>query len=66
MEPVDELRDLYWRDNMVNTVLFADAIKSAADEKLSLAIEVGPHPALRAQRNRIFRMFDYHFRTLVS
>ncbi len=53
MEPVDELRDLYWKDNMVNTVLFADAVKSAADEKLSLAMEVGPHPALKgpAQQN---------------
>lgn len=53
MEPVDELCDLYWKDNMVNTVLFAEAIKSAADEKLSLAMEVGPHPALKgpAQQN---------------
>ena len=53
MEPIDELRDLYWKDNMVNTVMFADAVKSAADEKLNLAVEVGPHPALKgpAQQN---------------
>ncbi|OKL59687.1 hypothetical protein UA08_05018 [Talaromyces atroroseus] len=48
MDAVDELRDSYWRDNMVNTVLFADAVKSAAaDESLNMVIEVGPHPALK-------------------
>ena len=47
MEPGDELCDLYWRDNMVNAVLFADAVKSAVGEKLNLAMEVGPHPALK-------------------
>ena len=47
MEPIDELCDLYWKDNMVNSVLFADAIKSAANENLNFAMEVGPHPALK-------------------
>ena len=47
MEPTDELCDTYWRDNMVNTVLFADATKKAANEKLNLAMEIGPHPALK-------------------
>ncbi|KAI0376194.1 hypothetical protein F5Y04DRAFT_286173 [Hypomontagnella monticulosa] len=48
MEPDDSLQDTYWRDNMANTVLFADAVKSAAsDDELNIAIEVGPHPALK-------------------
>ncbi|KAI2816124.1 hypothetical protein CBS133816_10708 [Aspergillus niger] len=50
----EELQDVYWSDNMVNTVLFADAVKrAAANESLNLAIEVGPHPALKgpAQQN---------------
>lgn len=49
MEPCDELQDVYWRDNMANTVLFADAIKNAmaGDEQMNVALEVGPHPALK-------------------
>ncbi|ORY18402.1 hypothetical protein BCR34DRAFT_596328 [Clohesyomyces aquaticus] len=47
--PGDELRDVYWRDNMTNTVLFADAISNAvaSNPQINLAIEVGPHPALK-------------------
>ncbi|OQE41240.1 hypothetical protein PENCOP_c005G01989 [Penicillium coprophilum] len=49
MEPIDDLLDVYWRDNMTNAVLFADAVKNAAasDELINLVIEVGPHPALK-------------------
>lgn len=48
MHPEPSLGDLYWNDNMVNTVLFADAVKGAAKgSQLNLAIEVGPHPALK-------------------
>ncbi|KAK6070456.1 polyketide synthase peptide synthetase [Seiridium cupressi] len=49
VEPVDQLQDEYWRDNMTNAVLFADAVENAvaADDQISLAIEVGPHPALK-------------------
>jgi hybrid polyketide synthase/nonribosomal peptide synthetase ACE1 len=49
MEPIEELNDVYWRDNMTNAVLFADAVKNAAasDELINLAVEVGPHPALK-------------------
>ncbi|KAJ5103133.1 Acyl transferase/acyl hydrolase/lysophospholipase [Penicillium argentinense] len=49
MEPIDELQDVYWRDNMTNTVLFSDAVKNAvaSDEQINLAVEVGPHPALK-------------------
>ena len=49
MEPGEELQDVYWRDNMTNAVLFADAVKNAvaSDQHLSFALEVGPHPALK-------------------
>ena len=48
-EQVELLQDTYWRDNMTKPVLFVDAVKSAvaSDESLSLALEVGPHPALK-------------------
>lgn len=48
MEAIPDLCDLYWRDNMVNAVLFTEAVQSAATaEELNLAVEVGPHPALK-------------------
>lgn len=47
MESIEALKDVYWRDNMVNPVLFADAVEKAAIDKLNLALEVGPHPALK-------------------
>ena len=49
MEPIDALQDVYWRDNMINPVLFYEGIKNAAasDDQINLAIEVGPHPALK-------------------
>ena len=49
MGPIEELQDVYWRDNMTNAVLFADAVKNAisSDEQINLALEIGPHPALQ-------------------
>ena len=49
MEPIQELQHEYWRDNMTNSVLFADAIKNAvsSDEQFNIALEIGPHPALK-------------------
>ncbi|KAL7941948.1 hypothetical protein V8C42DRAFT_360388 [Trichoderma barbatum] len=49
VEASDELQDIYWRDNMVNAVLFADAVRNAvaSDPQLTYALEVGPHPALK-------------------
>jgi hybrid polyketide synthase/nonribosomal peptide synthetase ACE1 len=49
MEFEDNLQSTYWRDNMTNPVLFYDAVKNAvaSDPQLALAIEVGPHPALK-------------------
>lgn len=49
MEPLQELQDIYWKENMANTVLFADAVNNAisSDEQINLVLEIGPHPALK-------------------
>ncbi|KAK2593324.1 hypothetical protein QQS21_008967 [Conoideocrella luteorostrata] len=47
-EPATLLQDLYWRDNMVHRVSFYEAVAAAARaEKPTLAIEIGPHAALK-------------------
>ncbi len=45
----DRLTNSYWVDNMCNAVLFSDALAQAVEElgPFDLAIEVGPHPALK-------------------
>ncbi|KAI9738829.1 MAG: putative Hybrid PKS-NRPS biosynthetic cluster [Cirrosporium novae-zelandiae] len=45
----DNLKDVYWKDNMVNPVMFSQAIESAIAEAgpFDIALEVGPHPALK-------------------
>ncbi|RLL93808.1 hypothetical protein CFD26_101962 [Aspergillus turcosus] len=45
----NELKGRYWRNNMVQPVLFAEALRRVlADEgPFDLAVEVGPHPALK-------------------
>jgi hybrid polyketide synthase / nonribosomal peptide synthetase ACE1 len=45
----DDVPDTYWNDNMVNPVLFSEALALAIAKKgpFDLAIEVGPHPALQ-------------------
>ncbi|OKL60321.1 hypothetical protein UA08_04451 [Talaromyces atroroseus] len=49
MEAQDELKGVYWKDNMVNPVLFSQAIEAAAsnEDPFNLVIEVGPHHALK-------------------
>ncbi|KKK21517.1 hypothetical protein AOCH_006732, partial [Aspergillus ochraceoroseus] len=49
MDPTEDLKDVYWRDNMTNAVLFADAVKNAvaSEDQITLALEIGPHPALK-------------------
>ncbi|KAL8765383.1 MAG: hypothetical protein Q9209_007531 [Squamulea sp. 1 TL-2023] len=52
VESHEELQDVYWRYNMTNAILFADAVKNAVevtegDQPMSLAPEAGPHPALQ-------------------
>ncbi|KAI0199936.1 polyketide synthase PksB [Astrocystis sublimbata] len=46
---VETLDESYWVDNMCQPVLFASALASAASEcgQFDLAIEIGPHPALK-------------------
>lgn len=46
---LQSLKDTYWVQNMVQAVLFQQAIKSALwhGGPFDLAIEVGPHPALK-------------------
>ena len=45
----EELTARYWRDNMVNPVLFHEALSTALDRfgPFDCAVEVGPHPALK-------------------
>ncbi|KAJ5970419.1 polyketide synthase/peptide synthetase [Penicillium vulpinum] len=49
MQPSTELGTSYWVDNMVRPVLFSQAIESAISvtEKFDIAVEVGPHAALK-------------------
>ncbi|KAF9888949.1 hypothetical protein FE257_008118 [Aspergillus nanangensis] len=52
-----ELEAQYWVDNMVQPVLFSDAIKFAMEFHTAnlAAIEVGPHPALRGPVNQTLK-----------
>ncbi|KAJ5516813.1 polyketide synthase/peptide synthetase [Penicillium freii] len=49
MQHSHELGGRYWVENMVRPVLFSQAIESAisAMETFDIAVEVGPHPALK-------------------
>ncbi|KAF3769442.1 hypothetical protein M406DRAFT_20616, partial [Cryphonectria parasitica EP155] len=55
MGPSEDLSASYWRDNMLQAVLFMDAVKGAVSshDNLNFCVEVGPHPALKgpAQQN---------------
>ncbi|GFF56987.1 lovastatin nonaketide synthase [Aspergillus udagawae] len=50
MQPGDKLGADYWVDNMVNPVLFSQALRTAieAREPYHFVLEVGPHPALKS------------------
>ena len=45
----DSLADTYWSNNMINPVLFSQAVSFAVGAlgPFDMAIEVGPHPALK-------------------
>ena len=45
----DSLTDTYWSNNMVNPVMFAQAMSFAlaATGPFDIALEIGPHPALK-------------------
>ena len=48
----------YWAENLVRPVLFSQAIITALQENtFDLALEVGPHPALRAPTTETIRGF---------
>ncbi|TVY17879.1 Hybrid PKS-NRPS synthetase prlS [Lachnellula arida] len=49
MSATDDLKDTYWNENMVQPVLFSQAVEAALAAKgpLDMAIEIGPHPALK-------------------
>ncbi|KAF2084690.1 polyketide synthase [Saccharata proteae CBS 121410] len=49
MEASIDLAATYWKDNMVKPVMFSQAIQSAWKQMggFSIALEVGPHPALK-------------------
>ena len=53
---LDTLSAEYWSRNMVNQVLFSQALEHAISAKgpFSLAIEVGPHPALKSPALQTF------------
>ena len=44
------LTDEYWVNNMINPVMFSDAVASAVlqSQPFDLVLEIGPHPALKA------------------
>ncbi|KAL8900612.1 MAG: hypothetical protein Q9207_005617 [Kuettlingeria erythrocarpa] len=49
MSMASALKNIYWRDNMLQPVLFSQALKAAVSDlgAPGLVIEVGPHPALK-------------------
>ncbi|UKZ48067.1 putative Hybrid PKS-NRPS biosynthetic cluster [Trichoderma virens] len=54
---IDSLTGEYWKDNMVNPVLFSMAVELAANGELpcDVALEVGPHPALKAPFTQTYK-----------
>ncbi|KAF2820849.1 hypothetical protein CC86DRAFT_360096 [Ophiobolus disseminans] len=49
MDAASVLQSTYWRDNMLNPVLFSQALQAAVASNgiPGLVLEVGPHPALK-------------------
>ncbi|KAL9121258.1 MAG: hypothetical protein Q9187_002183 [Circinaria calcarea] len=60
MEARDELTGTYWRDNMINPVLFSQAVEAAIIQEgpFNIVIEVGPHPALKEPVLQAFQDTD--------
>ncbi|ORY67416.1 uncharacterized protein BCR38DRAFT_510284 [Pseudomassariella vexata] len=50
LDMAEELAGTYWRDNLLQPVLFSQALEAALDHigTPGLAVEVGAHPALKA------------------
>lgn len=52
------LQGQYWVDNLVSTVQFSQAVNRALSEEssvLDLALEVGPHPALKGPSSEVIK-----------
>ncbi|OKL62581.1 hypothetical protein UA08_02969 [Talaromyces atroroseus] len=52
------LKGQYWVDNLTNTVQFTQALNRAISEEsyvLDLALEVGPHPALKGPSSEVIK-----------
>lgn len=52
------LEGQYWVDNLTNTVQFSQAVNRALSEEssvLDLALEVGPHPALKGPSSEVIK-----------
>lgn len=49
MKSQGELSTVYWKDNMVQPVLFTQAIQAATagEGPFNIAVEIGPHPTLK-------------------
>ena len=49
MQACDDLAAVYWKENMVNPVFFSQALQAAVTgtSTFDIAIEIGPHPALK-------------------
>ncbi|OBT61811.1 Type I Iterative Polyketide synthase (PKS) [Pseudogymnoascus sp. 23342-1-I1] len=49
-EMADQLSGAYWRDNLLKTVLFSQALEAALEAigEPAVVVEVGPHPALKS------------------
>ncbi len=66
VEDLSGLRGKYWSDNMLRPVLFAQALETACsmntETPFNMAIEVGPHPALKGPASEtlaaIYAAFD--------
>lgn len=51
-----DLAGTYWNDNMVNPVLFSHAVERAVagSGPFAMAVEIGPHPALKGPSIQVF------------
>ncbi|WP_084655391.1 type I polyketide synthase [Nocardia altamirensis] len=52
------LNGLYWTDQVVRPVLFAEAVGAMIDANISSFVEVGPHPALNGMLKSLLRHHD--------
>ncbi|KAL1617025.1 Type I Iterative PKS [Diplodia seriata] len=54
---LEALSGPYWVDNMVKPVLFSQALESSfsTGRRFDMAVEVGPHPALKGPATQVFK-----------